>query len=280
MNKELSAGEEARGQDETLEVARPAGADGKSTEPTTVDDTSNMAGAAIDEPGNAAEANADGNGQDVDTKKAKPGLDTLAASIAAQEEALAEQAERHKRAQQNARKAYVARKRALKTEVGSLAVSHDLVDLTSFELEGAFVDLVARMSDPEERARWAGLGQDAASKREADRRPDEIFYVGLDGAVPHAYRNALQGHGCKFSTRSARFATLKTKVLPEPLVALAKRHGQAIWTLDETHEKVFVYRPGADDEAIGGTDTGKGEGKKTIGLGRRMGFAQPRSDLG
>lgn len=275
MNKELGAGEEARGQNETLEVARPAGVDGKSIESTTIHDTSNIAGAAIDEPGNAAEANADGNGQDVDTKKVKPGLDTLAASIAAKEEALVEQAERHKRAEQNARKAHAARKRALMTAVGSLAVSHDLVDLTSFELEGAFVDLAARMSDPAERARWSELGEKAASRREADRRPDEIYYIGLDGAVSDAYRKSIQSHGCKFSTRSARYATLKIKVLPEPLLDLAKRHGQAIWTLDETLEKVFVYRPGADDQGI--RDAGKGEGKKTVGLGRRMGFAQPRA---
>jgi hypothetical protein len=275
MNKELSAGEEAHGQDETLEVARPAGVDGKGIESTTVNDTSNMAGAAIDEPGNAAEANAEGNGQDVDTKKTKPGLDSLAASIAAKEEALVEQAERHKRAEQNARKAHAARKRALMTAVGSLAVSHDLVDLTSFELEGAFIDLAARMSDPAERARWSELGEKAASRREADRRPDEIYYIGLDGAVSDAYRKSIQGHGCKFSTRSARYATLKIKVLPEPLLDLAKRHGQAIWTLDETHEKVFVFRPGPDDAAVG--DAGKGEGKKTVGLGRRMGFAQSRA---
>lgn len=275
MNKELDAGEEAHGQDETLEVARPAAVDGESTEVAARDDAADMADAATDDPVNAEKAHSDGAGQTAGSKKAKPALDTLAASLAAQEEALVEQAERHRRAQQNARKSHAARKRALKTEMGSLAVSHDLVDLTSVELEGAFVDLAVRMSDPAERARWSELGQKAASQREADKGPDEIFYVGLDGAVSDAYRKAIQGHGCKFSTRSARFATLKTKVLPEPLMALAKRHGQAIWTLDETLEKVFVYWPGQDDEAIG--DTGKGEGKKTFGLGRRMGVAPPRS---
>jgi hypothetical protein len=275
MSKPMDAGEEAHGLDDTLELARPAGMDGETTQAAPRDDAADIAGAATDDPVNAAAAHSDGNEQTAGSKKAKPALDALAASIAAQEEALVEQAERHRRAQQNARKSHAARKRALKTEVGSLAVSHNLVDLTSFELEGAFVDLAMRMSDPAERARWSELGQKAASQREADRRPDEIFYIGLDGAVSAAYRKAIQGHGCKFSTRSARFATLKMKMLPEPLMELAKHHGQAIWTLDETLEKVFVYRPGQDDAAI--RDTGKGDGKTTFGLGRRMGVAPPRS---
>lgn len=284
MNKELEPGEEARGQDETLEAARPAGVDGESTEVAARDDAADMTDAATDDPVNAEKAHSDGNGQTAGSKKAKPALDTLAASLAAQEEALAEQAVRHRRAQQNARKSHAARKRALKTEVGSLAVSHNLVVLTSFELEGAFADLALRMSDPAERARWSEVGQKAASQREAERRPDETFYIGVDG-VSDAYRKAIQGHGCKFSTRSARFATLKIKVLPEPLLKLAKENGQAIWTLDETLEKVFFHRPSPEVETIVDTspddetivDTGKGEGKKAVGLGRRVGVAPPRA---
>ncbi len=274
MHKEPEPGQEAEGQRETPEAAHPAGVVGQTTEVAATDDAADNADAATDDLVNGAEAHSDGSGLAAGNEKAKPALDTLGAPLVAQKEALAEQAERHRRAQQNARKSHAARMRALKTEVGSLAVSHNLVDLTSFELEGAFVDLAGRMSDPAERARWSELGQKAASDREAERRPAEIFYIGLDG-VSDAYRKAIQGHRCKFSTRSARFATLKTKALPEPLLELAKLHGQAIWTLDETLEKAFIYRPGQDDAPI--ADIGKGEGKKTGGLGRRLGMAPPRA---
>lgn len=199
--------------------------------------------------------------------------EALAARLAAQEKALAEQVERHRKAQQNARKSHAARQRALLTSVGSLAVTHNLVDLTAFELEGAFVDLAARMADPAERARWAELGQKAASEREAARRPDEIFYIGVNGAS-EACRTALHGAGCKFSTRSSKFATFKSKTLPEALIELAKQHGQAIWTLDEDLEKVFVHRPQTGKDAL--ADRLAQDAQKTAEAGRRMGFAQPR----
>lgn len=172
--------------------------------------------------------------------------DTLAATVEAKAQKLESQQASHKRARRNAQSDYRTSLRVLKTRVGAHAVEHGLVVLSEVELEGAFIDLKNRMTDAEILAGWAEGGKLAAAERVEVKRAKTMFFVGVREPVSEVFRESLVEIGFRFSTRSARYATIVAAEMPDGLIDLAMANGQAVWTLDENADKVFLYRP--DDQ--------------------------------
>ncbi|WP_332712149.1 hypothetical protein [Pelagibacterium mangrovi] len=155
----------------------------------------------------------------------------------------------HKRARRNAQYEYHNSLRVLKTRVGAYAVEHGLVVLSEAELEGAFVDLKNRMTDAEILADWAESGERAAAERAKASRAKTKFFVGLREPVSEKFRDGLLAMGFRFSTRSARYATIVAAEIPDGLIDLAMANGQAVWTLDENADKAFLYQADVEERA-------------------------------
>lgn len=169
--------------------------------------------------------------------------DTLAATVEAKAQKLESQQASHKRARRNAQTDFRTSLRVLKTRVGAHAVEHGLVVLSEVQLEGAFIDLKNRMTDAEILAGWAESGKRAAAERAEVKRARTMYFVGVREPVSEKFRDSLAQFGFRFSTRSARYATIVTAEMPDGLIDLATANGQAVWTLDENADKVFLYRP-------------------------------------
>lgn len=228
--------------------------------------------AGKDEPGGDPEPDAkEGDTSDGEGEKSQ----ALAARLEEDEKELSERQERHRRTERNAKKGHATRLKALQTGIGALVVAYDLLRLAEVELEGAMMEMKERMGDPKVRAAWAEAGRKGAADRALARRPDETFYIGLRGLVSDAFRKALVELGCRFTTRSSNFATLKAKTAPEALIAQATANNQAVWTLDADMEKVFVYAPVADKES-GADSKFKEDAKKTATAARRIVFPNQR----
>lgn len=177
--------------------------------------------------------------------------DTLAATVEAKAQKLESQQASHKRARRNAQSDYRTSLRVLKTRVGAHAVEHGLVVLSEVELEGAFIDLKNRMTDAEILAGWAESGKRAAAARAEAKRSRTMYFVGLREPVSEAFRESLMAIGFRFSTRSARYATIVAAEMPVGLIDLAMANGQAVWTLDENADKIFLYQPDDQKPAMG-----------------------------
>lgn len=180
-----------------------------------------------------------------------PKDDTLAATVEAKAQKLESQQASHKRARRNAQSGYRNSLRVLKARVGAHAVEHGLVVLSETQLEGAFIDLKKRMADAEILAGWTENGKRAAAARAKAKRSRTMFFVGLRESASETFRERLVEIGFRFSTRSARYATIVAAEMPDGLIDLAMANGQAVWTLDENADKVFLYRPDDQQPATG-----------------------------